>query len=131
MMMSRFLRMVLLADAIATTATGVLMLATSRLLESWLNIPASLLFFAGAVLVPYAAFVFYLAAQRHVSRAAVWAVIVCNAVWALDSVLLLATGWISPSALGYAFVIFQALVVAAFCELQFTGLRRARAVVPA
>ena len=49
----------------------------------------------------------------------------CNGVWALDSMLLLATGWVSPSALGYAFVIGQALVVAAFCELQVVGVRRA------
>jgi hypothetical protein len=87
-----------------------------------------LLFYAGLALLPYAAFVFFLASQSHVSRAVLWAVVVCNAVWALDSVLLLATGWIAPTTLGYAFVIGQALVVAAFCELQFAGLRRTPAV---
>jgi hypothetical protein len=45
-------------------------------------------------------------------------------LWAIDSVLLLTTGWVSPSALGYAFVVGQALVVTAFCELQFTAMRR-------
>ena len=124
MTMTTFLRNALLADAVATTATGVLLAAASTWLEAWLNIPAALLFYAGALLIPFAAFVLYLAAQRHVSRAAVWTVVVCNALWAIDSILLLTTGWIAPSMLGYTFVIAQALVVAAFCELQFAGLRR-------
>ena len=128
MLMSRFLRLVLLADAGATAATGLLLAAASRPLESWLNIPADLLFYSGVALLPYAAFVFYLASQEHVSRAAVWTVVVCNAAWAIDSVLLLTTGWIAPTTLGYAFVIAQAVVVAVFCELQVTGLRRAPAL---
>jgi hypothetical protein len=131
MTMSRFLRTVLLADAGATLATGVLMVAGSRALEGWLNIPAPLLFYAGLVLIPYAAFVFYLARQADVPRAAVWAVVLCNAAWAVDSLLLLATGWITPSTFGYAFVIFQAIVVAVFCELQWIGLRRGRAILAA
>jgi hypothetical protein len=124
MVMTRFLRMVLLADAVATAATGVLMVAASAPLEAWLNIPARLLFFAGAALLPYAAFVFYLSSQERVARSAVWAVVTCNALWTVDSLILLTTGWIAPSTLGYAFVLAQAAVVAVFCELQFTGLRR-------
>lgn len=125
MQMSRFLRSVLVADAVATAATGALMAGANQTLGAWLNIPAALLFYAGLVLLPYAAGVFYLALQSHVSRVAVWVVVACNAVWAVDSLLLLASGWLTPSALGYAFVIMQAAVVAVFCELQVTGLRRA------
>ncbi|WP_437693715.1 hypothetical protein [Sorangium sp. So ce176] len=44
----------------------------------------------------------------------------------IDSVLLLALGWVEPKALGYAFVAAQALVVALFAEAQVLGLRRAR-----
>jgi hypothetical protein len=127
MLMSRFLRMVLIADAVATATTGLLMAGAAGALETWLRIPAALLFYAGIALLPYAGFVFYLASQTLVSRAAVWAVVLCNAAWAIDSVVLLMTGWVSPTALGYAFVISQAAVVAVFCELQFTGLRRASA----
>jgi hypothetical protein len=121
---SRFLRLVLLADAVATIATGALLAGASAQLESWLRIPAALLFYAGLVLLPYGAFVFYLASQDRVSRGTLWAVIGCNAVWAIDSLLLLATGWIAPSTLGYVFVVGQAVIVAAFCELQFTAVRR-------
>jgi hypothetical protein len=51
-------------------------------------------------------------------------VIVTNALWAAASVVLLLSGWVAPTALGYAFVIAQAAVVAVFGELQYTGLRR-------
>ena len=125
MMMTTFLRNALLADAAATAATGILLAAASGWLEGWLNIPAALLFYAGAALIPFAAFVLYLGTQRQVSRAAVWAVVICNALWVVDSLLLLTSGWVTPSLLGYTFVVAQALVVAAFGELQFTGLRRA------
>ena len=128
MMMTTFLRTALLADAAATAATGILLATAASWLEGWLNIPAPLLVYAGAALIPFAMFVFYLTTRNHVSRAAVWTVVGCNALWTIDSFLLLASGWVAPSMLGYAFVIAQALVVAAFCELQFTGLRRASVV---
>ena len=105
MTMTTFLRKALVADAAATAATGILLAAASGWLEGWLNIPATLLFYAGAVLIPFAAFVLYLAARNHVSRGAVWTVVICNALWTIDSFLLLASGWIDPSMLGYTFVI--------------------------
>ena len=48
-----------------------------------------------------------------------------NAVWTLDSVLLLFSGWIEPNGLGYAFVIGQAVIVGVFAELEIIGIRRA------
>jgi hypothetical protein len=40
---------------------------------------------------------------------------------------LLVTGRIDPSALGIAFVVAQALAVAAFAEIQYLGLKRSNA----
>jgi hypothetical protein len=57
-------------------------------------------------------------------RLAVWAIIIINTLWALDSVALLLSGWVAPNALGYAFVVLQAVVVAVVAELQYTGMRR-------
>jgi hypothetical protein len=57
----------------------------------------------------------------------VWAVILCNAVWVADSLLLLMSGWVQPTALGTAFVLAQALLVGLFAELQALGLRRSPA----
>jgi hypothetical protein len=51
-----------------------------------------------------------------------------NALWAVESVLALAFGWLEPNSPGRAFIIAQAVVVAVIAELQFIGLRRAKAV---
>jgi hypothetical protein len=63
-----------------------------------------------------------------VARLSVWAVIVCNALWAADSILLLMSGWVEPTGLGIIFVIAQAAAVAAFAEVEYFGMRRAAAV---
>ena len=64
------------------------------------------------------------AVRERPARAAIWAIIVCNALWTAASVLLLVGHWIAPTALGYAFVIGQALIVAVFGGLQYAGLQR-------
>ena len=126
---SRFLRLALLADAIASGATGLQMTLLSGTLAALLNLPEDLLFDAGIVLLPYAAFVGYLSRRETLPRWIVFAVIVCNVLWAADSLILAFSGWIAPNAFGYAFIIFQALVVAVFAELQYIGLRRSAATV--
>jgi hypothetical protein len=119
-----FLRYALLADAIASGATGLLLIAGAGLLEGFLNIPVALSREAGLVLIPYVAFVAYVGTRENIMRGAVWAIIVANAVWALASVALLVSGWIAPNLLGIVFIAMQAAVVAVFGELQFVGLRR-------
>ena len=121
---SAFLRNVLLADALVSGATGLLMTLAAGLLEPILQVPATLLRGAGLALLPYAAVVAWLARREALPRGAVWAVVACNAAWAVDCVALLVTGWIDPTLLGVAFILMQALVVAAFAELQVVGLRR-------
>jgi hypothetical protein len=121
---SLFLRRSLILDAVASGATGALMLAGAGLLEGWLGVPAALLRAAGVVLVPYVAFVGYLATRETLTPAAVWTVVAANGLWAAASIGLLLSGWVAPTALGYAFVIAQAAVVAAFGELQYVGMRR-------
>lgn len=120
---SSLLRGALIADAIITGATGIGMFAGAGLLATLFGLPDQLLRYAGLSLLPFAAFVGMLARQEHVSRTAVRVVIAANALWVVDSVLLLSTGWVAPSVLGYVFVIGQALIVAAFAELQYTGLK--------
>lgn len=121
---SRFLRFALLADAVATGATGLLLIFLSGFLARLLAIPGSLLFYSGLILVPFAAFVFYLFRRETLLRSAVFAVIAINILWAIDSVILAFSGWIAPSVLGYAFILFQAAVVGVFAELQYIGLRK-------
>jgi hypothetical protein len=121
---SPFLRRVLLADAATSGTAGLLMLLGSGLLEQSLGLPADLSRYAGISLLPFAAFLVYLATRENLSRPVVWAVIVLNALWTADSILLLLSGWIEPTGPGYAFIIFQAIGVAAFAGLEYFGLRR-------
>lgn len=122
---SRLLRFALLGDAVASGATGLLMAAASGPLSGLLGLPQQLLLYAGLFLLPYAAFVGYVGTRAIVSRGAVWTIVVANALWVVESIALLVSGWGGPTTLGYAFVVFQAVVVLAFAELQFMGLRKA------
>jgi hypothetical protein len=119
-----FLRRVLIADAAASGATGALMLVGAGLLEPLLGLPPMLLRPASLILLPFAALVAYVATRPLLSRGAVWAIIIANLLWVADSAALLLGNWVAPTALGYAFVISQAVVVAALAELEYVGLRR-------
>jgi len=119
-----FLRRVLLLDAVASGAMGVALLALASVLAPILDLPQALLREAGIVLLPFAAFVGCLASRETPWRAGVWAVIVMNAIWVIDSVVLLFASSAAPNALGFAFVIVQAVVVGIFAELQYIGLRK-------
>jgi len=79
-------------------------------------------------LLPFAAFLVYLATRENLSPVAVWTVIILNILWTADSFLLLLSGWAAPTTLGYAFVIFQACGVAIFAALEYFGLRRSTKV---
>jgi hypothetical protein len=120
---SLLLKRALLVDAIITAATGLALFAAAGLLASLFRLPDPLLRYAGLSLLPFAGFVGALAMRENMSRTAVRVVIAANALWVVDSLLLLVTGWVEPSALGYAFVIGQAVIVAAFAELQHVGLK--------
>jgi hypothetical protein len=121
---SSFLRQALLADAVLTGATGLLLLLGAGLLEPLLALPVALARVAGVALLPWAAFVLKLGRSADPERSAVVSVIAGNAAWAAASIVLAVSGWIEPTALGTAFVVAQALVVAGFAEAQWIGLRR-------
>jgi hypothetical protein len=117
------LRRALLADAVASGGVGLLMIAGAVPLEGLLGIPAALLRGAGLFLVVYVAFVVYVGTRTTISATGAWTVVAANALWAAGSVLLLISGWIQATALGFAFVLAQALVVALLGGLEYSGLR--------
>jgi hypothetical protein len=121
------LRFALLADAAASGATGLMMIAGAGLLDGLLGLPVALMREAGLLLVPYVAFVAYVGTRETISRPAVQAIIAINVLWVAASIGLLMSGYLAPTVLGYAFVIFQAVVVGLFAELQLIGLRRSSA----
>jgi len=121
---SHLLRRATQLDAVATAAVAALLIAAAAPLSQWLHLPQNLLLGAGLLLVPYVAFLGWLLSRERISTAQAWAMIAINACWVIDSALLLVSGWVSPNALGVAFVVAQALAVAVFAELQYFGLRR-------
>jgi hypothetical protein len=121
---SPFLRRTLVADAAISGATGLLMALGAGMLQELLGVPAALLRYAGLSLLPFAALVVYLSMRGRLPRAGVWGVILLNVAWVAASVLLLLGGWIAPNALGFAFIVGQAVVVAVLAELQYVGLRK-------
>jgi hypothetical protein len=123
--MSRSLRLALLADAVASGATAALLVIGAGVLERLLGLPVGLMREAGLVLIPYVVLVVFVASRPFASVAAVSTIIAINAAWTAASVLLLVAGWVSPSVLGIAFVLAQALAVGAFGAIQFVCLRQA------
>lgn len=122
------LRRSLLADAVITSATGLLLALGAPALSGLLGLPEALLRWAGVSLLPFAGLVALLARRDGAPRGAVLAVVLYNALWALDSVVLLALDWVQPTLLGSAFVVAQALVVGLFALAQYAGLRRSPAL---
>jgi hypothetical protein len=120
-----FLRRILSLDAACSAAMGIVLIMFAPTLGTWLGLPADLLREAGIVLLPFAVFVCYVASLTEPSRLAVWSIIVLNAIWTLDSIALLMTDWVSPTALGTTFIVGQALSVAGFAELEYIALRKA------
>jgi hypothetical protein len=121
---SSFLRRVLLADGVSCALSGLALLFGAAALSALLGLPPLLLQFAGGALLAFGLPVTWLATRKQLPRAALRAVIGVNVVWAIDSVLLLVSGYVAPTLFGQAFVIAQAAVAAVFAELQFIGLRR-------
>lgn len=119
-----FLRRVLLADGLSCSLVGLGLLFGATGLSALLGLPLALLLGAGAALLAFGVPVTWLSTRTQPRRAAVWAVIGVNIVWAVDSVLLLVSGYVAPTMLGQAFVLAQAVVAAVFAELQFIGWRR-------
>jgi hypothetical protein len=125
--MSRSLRLVLVADAVASGATAALLVAGAGVLERWLGLPVALMREAGLVLIAYVVLVLAVASRPFTPVATVNAIIAINAAWTAASVLLLVGGWVSPTLLGVAFVLAQAIAVGAFGVLQYICLRQAAA----
>ena len=121
---SVFLRRAILADAIFSGASAVLLISGAGTLAPWLNLPEALLRETGLFLIAYAALVGWLGTRQSMPKALVGIVIAGNAAWTIASIALLFSGAVTPNLLGEAFVAIQAVAVGALAELQYIGLRK-------
>lgn len=121
---SLLLRRALLADAIFSGTSAVVLTLGAGALASLLNLPDALLRETGLFLILYAALVGWLGTRQSMPKALVAIVIAGNAAWTIASIALLFSGAVTPNLLGEAFVAAQAIAVGALAELQYIGLRR-------
>src|SRR5687767_6572409 len=121
---STILRATLLVDAATCAATGLLMALFSTKLSDLLALPSSLLLYAGLSLFPFTGVLLYVGTRRKTAAPLVWAIVFGNALWTLDSVLILLLGWVTPNVFGLCFVLFQAAVVAVLAGVEIIGLKR-------
>lgn len=121
------LKLALLADAVASGATGLLLTFGASFLAGFLGLPAELLLYSGLFFLPWALIVAYVGTRATILPRAVWPIAILNLLWTVDSFAFLAMRDPAPSALGIAFVTFQALVVLAFAIAQIMGIQRQNA----
>jgi hypothetical protein len=128
---SLFLRRAIVADAIFSGASAVLLTLGAGELAPWLSLPEALLRETGLFLIAYAALVGWLGMRQAMPKPLVVIVIAGNAAWTLASIALLVSGWVNPNLLGEILVAMQAIAVGAFAELQYIGLRKSGGAVAA
>lgn len=125
LIISPFLRKILLTDAIVSGAAGLLMIVGAGFLGPLLGLPIKLLFWAGVVLVPFVTALFLVARRESAPRLLLLDIIFLNGAWVIASFAILAAGPVSPNLLGVLFIAAQALMVGLFTVLQLAGLRSA------
>lgn len=125
--MTGLLRTVLLVDGLACMALGVGMLALNGWLATTLGVPVTLIVVLAAYLTLYGAEETFVATRESATPGVVVTLILLNAMWVLDSVILLAAGWFSPTTTGTVVFAVGAAGVLVVTLLQAYTYRRAEA----
>ena len=128
---SQFLRRALVADAIFSGVSAVLLTFDADALAPLLDLPETLLRETGLFLIAYTALVGWLGTRQSVPKALAWIVVAGNAAWTVGSIALLFSGAVTPNLLGEVVVAAQAIATGVFAELQYIGLRRSGGAVTA
>lgn len=121
-----FLRRVLAVDAVGAVVSAVALIAGAGTIAPLLGLPASLIESVGIAFLPFAALVGWLASRETPPAAGVWAVILLNIAWVVDSLLVAAGVWFQPNALGVSLIAGQALGIAVLAALEYVGLTKLR-----
>jgi hypothetical protein len=117
------LRRALLTDATLTCLAGIALTLAADPLAALLQLPAGALRIGGLLFIPFAALAAWLGRRERVHRPLVFAVISLNALFALDMVILLFSGWVQTNILGEVFMAALAVITAVLAEVEFVGLR--------
>lgn len=123
------LQTILRLDAMTCLLMAALLIYASGPIAGLTEISGSVLFWAGVLLLPVAGFMWVLSQASDVPAWGSFLVVGGNLLWVLATLLLPASGMISPNASGWAFLIVQAAVVAVFAWLEWTSVQRQAAPV--
>ena len=124
---SRFLKLALIADALAAAALAAAHLVVADWIAGWMQLPQALLLGTGAFLVGWTALLLWLAPTPRAPAALVTLVIEGNLLWAAGAIGLLVSGVLAANAWGNAYLVLNAVSVLAFAALEWRGLRASAA----
>lgn len=113
------LRRWLLIDAFTCLVAGLAFVLATSTLAALLGLPSALLSYAGLALFPCA--VLMVLTARTLAKPLVWTVVAGNFAWAIGSIVVAFA--LEPTAIGFAFIVAQALVVAALGWLEGRAAR--------
>jgi len=122
-MMNASLKTLLALDAATCALMGTALLLGSETIAALTQLPAALLFWAGASLMPIAAFMAASARAVPMPAWAVIAVVIGNVAWVAASLLLPLAGFVTPNAFGWVFLVSQAGVVALLAQMECAAAR--------
>jgi hypothetical protein len=123
---SRLLRIALVVDAVVTGAVALQQVTMTSMLSSLLSLPRGLILETGIFLVAYTLLLAAMIRSQRLATPLIVLIIAGNIGWAMACIALLAADLVSPTTLGIAFVMAQAIAVLAFAGLQWAGLRRSQ-----
>lgn len=114
------LRFVLAIDCFTCLAAGLLMLLGADRLAPLFGLPAPLLGWAGAALLPVAALFGWMSKRRATNRALLAVAVGGNTLWVGGSLVVAIA--LSPTPVGLVFLLLQAAAVALLALLEARGL---------
>ena len=130
MLLSTFLKRILVLDAASCLGMGAALVIGEGALSGLTGLSEPLLVGAGYLLIPLGLFIGWLGTRTAAHAALVWLVIVGNVGWTLES-LFVAFAAAGITGLGSLFVAGQGAAVLALAALEYVGLQRSRATAAA
>ncbi len=124
---SKLLRQALRGNGVFSAVSGLTLIIAARPIAAFMGLAWPLaLTITGAVLLPYAAVLFWATSQADIDPRLAKTAIVLDGLWVIGSILLLLTDWLNLTVAGNWTVALLAEAVLTFAILQALGLRRAR-----
>lgn len=123
---SNLLSQALRANAIFSGLGGLIFILDASRLSDLIGIhPPLILTLTGLGLVGFSFYLFRLRnSHPNYDPKVIWAVIITDLLWVVDSILLLVTGWLPLTLAGKWTIAILAEIVLAFAIWQYFGLRR-------